>query len=293
MGKQNQFLRLTLWKKDQEIALGLLFDLGLTTLVEKQYKKQNSNRLLYEVALPQKPSAVKLIQALQNKEKKISQKVFLKKEIIQLKDENWKIRYEKFLHPFYLPIPKGDYPYPPILINPNPKRSIRKTNHMLKIRAQSAFGTGVHPSTQLASLLLQELLWHPSQASVLDMGTGSGILAMIAKMRGAKKVWAIENDLEALAIAKKNFQENHLMDIKTAAKLKKSIGSFDIIVANILAPTLIDLKQSFKKHLKRGGVLILSGLTYRDIPDIKNSYQDWKLHKRLNQKGWSALSLQN
>lgn len=297
MRKQNQFLSLSLKVVDQEIALGLLMSLDLHTLVEKPGPPAARGLISYEVEIPQGSSAKKILLAITKREQAFGQVVFTKKEIIDLKNDHWKTAYESFLKPFMLPVPKGDYPYPAIKIDPNPKEKTLKVSPkldllkpmVLRLRAQVAFGTGAHHSTQLAALLLQKILWqYPNLNSVLDMGAGSGILTMVAKLRGAKTLYAVEIDEEALQVAKKNFLENGFSSIQSATTIPKKPQKFEVIVANILAPTLIKLAPLFAKRLKKGGHLILSGLTYKDSPKIKNAYQDWQFSERINQKGWSA-----
>jgi len=124
-----------------------------------------------------------------------------------------------------------------------------------------AFGTGTHASTRLCIQALEERI-KGKGLSVLDVGTGSGILSIVTAKLGAKEVWGIDIDGAAMENARENVGLNHVSDI---VKIRKgSIGGlqkkFDVVVANIDLKSLKRMKRALLNHLKNHGVLILSGL---------------------------------
>jgi ribosomal protein L11 methyltransferase len=124
-----------------------------------------------------------------------------------------------------------------------------------------AFGTGTHASTRLCIQALEERI-KGKGLSVLDVGTGSGILAIVAARLKAKEVWGIDTDGVAVENARENVGLNHVSD---SVKIKKgSIGhlpkKFDVVIANIDLKSLKRMRKPLLNHLKSHGILILSGL---------------------------------
>jgi ribosomal protein L11 methyltransferase len=136
---------------------------------------------------------------------------------------------------------------------------------VLSLDPGMAFGTGGHETTRLClerleAVLLSRLSAPP--ASVLDLGTGSGILAMAAARLGAGRVRAVDIDPEAVEVARENIAINGLTErIEcSTTPLETLDGPFDVILANILAEELVRLAPQLTARLACGGVLILSGI---------------------------------
>jgi len=124
-----------------------------------------------------------------------------------------------------------------------------------------AFGTGTHPTTKLCIQMLERRLRRKG-LSVLDVGTGSGILSIVAAKLGAREVRGFDHDELSIEIARENVEKNlvsHIVKIR-----RGTIGTvrsrFDVIVANIDLRGLRRMRASLVRHLKNGGILILSGL---------------------------------
>jgi ribosomal protein L11 methyltransferase len=136
---------------------------------------------------------------------------------------------------------------------------------ILRLDPGMAFGTGGHETTRLCLELLEDILDdmpdHPSP-SVLDVGTGSGILAMAAAKSGARQVFALDIDPEAIEVARQNIADNNLLDMITCdtTPLESLRGTFDVILANILAEELVRLSSLLAERLAIGGSLVLSGI---------------------------------
>lgn len=134
-----------------------------------------------------------------------------------------------------------------------------------------AFGTGDHQTTGLCleevDLYLQS---HPA-ASVLDVGTGSGILAIAARQLGAGPTVATDNDPIALRVALENAEVNRVvLDVRADLPPR---ATFDLVVANILANTLIDLASQLGAAVAPGGRLVLSGILIDQADEVEAAYR--------------------
>ena len=162
-----------------------------------------------------------------------------------------------------------------------------------------AFGTGHHPSTQLALLLLEELFQAGAKKNprVLDVGTGSGILAMACGLYGAAAVLAIDNDPDAVETARQNIIRNRLQNIVTVngTDLLTLEPGFDIVVGNITHDILAKLAKPLTRLLHQDGFFVLSGILKGDqeysINEIYVKLGLTLLKKRTKDE-WAALILQ-
>lgn len=152
-----------------------------------------------------------------------------------------------------------------------------ETRLEIKIYPGQGFGTGTHETTRLAAMALEkEIESEAGSISVLDVGTGSGILAILAAKRGADRVVALDIDEEALANARENCAHNQVNEQISLVShpLTRIEESFTLIVANIIAPILLQMAPEFPRLLKSGGRLILSGILVDQIPELTKTYAD-------------------
>ena len=160
-----------------------------------------------------------------------------------------------------------------------------------------AFGTGRHASTLLCLRALEQV-WEgqpPRSGSpwqVLDVGTGTGILALAAARYGAE-VLAIDLDPEAVAAALENVRLNNLIDRVWVEEtpLNSLRQQFGLIMANITAPDLLQLADALTARLVNDGVLIISGFLAEDAVQLSARFQALGLHQTglLTQEDWGAL----
>lgn len=134
---------------------------------------------------------------------------------------------------------------------------------VVEIDPGMAFGTGTHGTTRLC-LEIIEALFHDERPpqKMLDVGTGSGILALGAAALGCQQVVAIDIDADVCAVARVNIEKNR-MTAKisvTDQPLESLSGQYDLVVANILAEENVRLKHEFMNHLAPSGWLVLSGI---------------------------------
>jgi ribosomal protein L11 methyltransferase len=135
-----------------------------------------------------------------------------------------------------------------------------------------AFGTGTHPTTSLCLAALSALLEARPGASVVDVGTGSGLLAIAAKKLGAGRVAGNDNDPIAVRVARENAAANGVALELTDAPIEAVAGTFDLVVANILANTLVELAPALAAKLAPGGVVLLSGILGPQEPEVRAAY---------------------
>lgn len=196
--------------------------------------------------------------------------------------ENWK--------KYYKPIEAGRVTIVPQWIDYNAKDG----EYVVKINPGMAFGTGEHESTKMCLMLLQAL--GVDGKSVIDIGTGSGILALASVKLGAGEVEAYDIDDNAVKATQENAELNGIQDkikVANANLLDKTSGKFDIVLANITADVLITLSQSLGDYLKDGGVVIISGIILKRENDVKNAFEKagFKVLERMNMGEWVAFKL--
>ncbi|AEV98974.1 ribosomal protein L11 methyltransferase [Niastella koreensis] len=140
--------------------------------------------------------------------------------------------------------------------------------HEIIITPKMSFGTGHHATTHLMIQNMQQLSFDGKQ--VLDFGTGTGVLAILAERLGAASVTAIDNDEWSINNAEENIKLNLCSNIALAQTDTLQMSTeFDIILANINKHVLIANMAGIKQHLILGGVVIMSGLLAGDRPDIE------------------------
>ncbi|MEN9797174.1 MAG: Ribosomal protein methyltransferase [Pseudomonadota bacterium] len=131
----------------------------------------------------------------------------------------------------------------------------------LVIEPKMAFGTGDHPTTSLCLEAVDSYMAAHPGASVLDVGTGTAVLAIAAKKLGASRCVGLDNDVTSVELARENLVENGTPDIELSTKTLRHVeGTFDLVLANILANTLVELAPliapKVKDHLVLAGVLV-------------------------------------
>lgn len=151
-----------------------------------------------------------------------------------------------------------------------------------------AFGTGSHPTTRLCLQWLEQVV--TPGVSVLDYGCGSGILAIAAGKLGATPLEGVDIDPRAIESAAFN-AENNAVTARFALAEKPSSGSFDIVVANILANPLRALAPALVARVRPGGLLALSGILREQAEEIIAIYAPWaKLAIFGEHEGWVCLA---
>jgi len=154
-----------------------------------------------------------------------------------------------------------------------------------------AFGTGTHPTTSLC------LQWLDGQAldgcSVLDFGCGSGILAIAALLLGAERAVGTDIDPQALEASRDNASRNGIAAERFPLYLPGDMpaGTYDVVVANILADPLVQLAPTISAHVRPGGRLALSGILAEQAEEVRAAYAElFELDPTAVQDGWVRIS---
>lgn len=155
-----------------------------------------------------------------------------------------------------------------------------------------AFGTGLHPTTRMCLQALEEHL--KPGAKVLDLGTGSGLLAIAAAKLGAGSVLALDNDPLAVRAAQANVQANGVQNIVTVelGSLDRATGGFDLVLVNILARVIIELVgQGLVNRVGLSGLIILAGLIEEQEAEVAAALREHGIAivERRQEKDWVAL----
>lgn len=135
-----------------------------------------------------------------------------------------------------------------------------------------AFGTGTHATTALCLGALSDLVDARPGLSVLDVGTGSGLLAIAARKLGAGRTVGVDNDEVAVRVARENAARNGVDVALSATPAAEVRGTFDLVLANILANTLVELAPALEARMAPGGVVLLSGILAPQADEVRRAY---------------------
>lgn len=158
---------------------------------------------------------------------------------------------------------------------------------VVRVDPGGAFGHGAHPTTRLALDLLARQV-RPGDR-VLDVGSGSGVLSVVAARLGAAEVVAVDTDPEARRVTTDNAVRNQLA-VEVVAGLDTVTGTFDVVVANLDAPTLVALGPSIAARAVPGASVILTGVLVDRADAVAAACGGTVVH-RAEREGWAAIVL--
>jgi len=198
--------------------------------------------------------------------------------------QNWQKKWEKSFSPFAL---TKQFDVVPTW------RKYQKTKRQpIFLSSINAFGTGLHETTHFMAQLVERC--QNRFETFLDIGTGTGLLAIIAKRCGAKEICAIDIDRQCIKAAKENLKINgcspsdvHLADVVDFNKHQK----YDFVAANLITHDLVRLKRKILSCVAPQGFLAISGISLDNLPKITASFQTLPLRcvKIIKGKQWTAL----
>ena len=189
-------------------------------------------------------------------------------ELIGIDEEDWANSWKQY----YKPIRIGNH----VVIVPEWEDYDADTDDVIiRMDPGMAFGTGTHETTRLCALLIERYMVADSQ--VLDVGTGSGILAVTASKLGAKSVFACDIDPAAIKVARENIVLNEVGNVtcEVSDLLKNVTGVYDFISANIVADIIIRMAPDAGKYLKKNGILITSGIINTQADEVKRVLESY------------------
>ena len=229
----------------------------------------------FKVYFPQNGKGKKVLQSLSRYLKsleKITPEISRAKiETTSIAEQDWGENWKRFFKPVQV---TSTFVVKP----PWSKIRLRKNQIPIDIYPAMAFGTGTHATTRLCLKALEKRLGKKG-FSVLDVGTGSGILSIAAARLGAREVLGLDIDSVAIKNARENVERNRVSDI---VKIRKGrVGDipkrFDRVVANIDFKNLKRMRRSLIRHLKDRGFLILSGILTEEEERIRRNYLEMGL----------------
>ena len=203
-------------------------------------------------------------------------------KITTIKDENWNQQWESGFQPVII----NDF----AAIRASFHEPVKSVKHELIITPKMSFGTGHHATTFLMVELMGKIDFH--HKTVLDFGTGTGVLAILAEKLGASKITAIDYDEWSINNTLENIEANNCTNIFVERKDSLSGISFvNIIIANINLNVLTEASSSISELLKKGSLLLTSGFLFTNEEVMVNVFTGKGFVKRsvLRKDDWLAI----
>ena len=154
-----------------------------------------------------------------------------------------------------------------------------------------AFGSGTHETTALCAEFIEKYITAGVRA--LDVGTGSGILAILASKLGAATVDALDIDANAVRVAAENCEQNGVSNIRCLQSdlIRSASGKYDFISANIVADIIIRMAENVGDYLKDDGLLVVSGIIERQAEQVLGVFADkgFVLVDKMDKNDWNAF----
>jgi len=213
-------------------------------------------------------------------------------DVSAYKDTDWEVEWKKYLKPVRAGV---------FFVKPTWK-SVKKKKGLIVIDIDPgmAFGSGSHDTTKTCLKAISLVFrgpksWfkNPVNETFLDVGAGSGILAIAAKKLGVKKVVAIDNDPIAIKVASGNAGLNKVKISVSRDSVSRVKGRFSVVVANIQSNTLLRLKKDIEAKVAPKGVLVLSGILASEVGEVKAAYEKTglELNSVIRSREWRTLIL--
>ncbi len=207
-------------------------------------------------------------------------------EVSEIMNQDWNMKWEESIVP--IEVTKN------IVIKPSWKEYTGSAKIVIEIDPKMSFGTGHHETTRMMVRLLEKYL--KGGEKILDVGTGTGVLAIAGVKLGASHCIAVDRDEWSIENSIENIRKNGVLDMVEVVRGEvASIAEeeFEMVVANLNRNTLLYIEPELRKRCKEGGVLLLAGLLTVDEESIIESYtkSGFKLLESLHEAEWSALAL--
>jgi ribosomal protein L11 methyltransferase len=203
-----------------------------------------------------------------------------------IEQQNWNEQWEKSFSPLLI---AGHVSIRAPFHDPLP------ATHELIIEPKMSFGTGHHATTAL--MIEQMLDIDMVGRNVVDFGSGTGVLAILAERLGASEILAIDNEEWAVENCRENIRRNNVTKVKVvfADTMDVVTERFDIMLANINRNVIMKNLQSWRTFIEPGGVLVVSGILVTDTKDISDLAlsHGFEIMKQLTRDGWVSICFRN
>ncbi len=280
-----------LTEAEAEELSALAFDYGATG-VEEDLAFEQKNREYEPVTLTKEITSIKIYfdtpPAPEFLEVIKAQFPKATTDLVGEKNRDWLAEWKKSYQPFAL---CGD-----IWIVPSWCEKPKEARQEIRIDPEMAFGTGTHETTRLAAGFIYDFVNHsqPAARSLLDVGTGTGILAFLAELKGVENVVANDIDPEARRVARENLEKNKAQHTRiTDEDLSAVPSQFDWVVANIIDGVLVRLQDDLKKRVAPSGQLLLTGILQErdELFRSEFSFAGFKIIERRALNEWVGYLL--
>jgi ribosomal protein L11 methyltransferase len=211
----------------------------------------------------------------------------------KVREEDWADNWKQYFKPFAV----GKT----LLIKPSWEKAPKTKRKIIEIDPGSSFGTGQHASTKLCLELFERYRDKDGNDTVLDLGTGSGILSAAAAVLGVSYIKAVDIDENAVKIAAENIAKNNINtpfdtacgNVLTDKTFNKSLTDrkYSVIFANIVADVLIAMSPLIYKYLEKNGIIIMSGIISERADEVINAMtaKGYVLKEKAEENDWAAL----
>lgn len=252
-------------------------------LIDEQILNADKTKAAVSIFIPDERNPAEAISHLKTRFTEL--KIDMEISVIGVKEEDWAGAWKKY----YKPLRIGERL---VVVPAWEKYDAKEGDLILKMDPGMAFGTGTHETTRLVAMLIEKYV--KENDVCLDLGTGSGILAIAASKLGAKSVNAYDIDPVAVRVAGENVNDNGITNIVCGrSDLFAGVEekTYDLICANIVADIIIRMLPDVEKFLKPGGILITSGIIEERAEEVLKAAENTPLEyvEMKEEKSWCAI----
>ena len=257
------------------------WDIAHIDLIDEDLLKKDRNEAFVHIYISPEENPLEAVAFL--RERYTAEGIENEIDLTACRNEDWENNWKQYFHS----IPVGEK----LLIHPTWEDDFDDMGRVvLDIEPGLAFGSGSHDTTRLCLAALEKYIG--TDTEVLDIGCGSGILAISTLLLGAKNAVGVDIDALAVANAKENAQTNKIPEerftVLQGNLTDKVEGKFDVVVANIVADIIIMFCKDVKNYMKEDAVFITSGIIDTREQDVLDAFEKYgfEVIKRHTEKGW-------